>query len=75
MCTVELFNLISIHPLWMTFNERPGDILSIVWGGGGGGGGVARINVKEGKGPRVFWVILIVSRGKCITNHGIQGDA
>ena len=31
------------------------------------------LNIIKGRG--VFWVILIVSRGDSIANHGVQGDA
>ena len=50
----------------MTVDECPGGrILSLVQGG-------QTLIMMKGKG--VFWVILIVSRGKSIANHGVQGD-
>ena len=51
--------VISIHPLWMTFNECPG--------------GPTKVRFNEGKG--VFYANFIVSRGKSIKSCDIQRDA
>ena len=50
----------------MTFNECPGGYIEACPGG-------SKTNLNDGKG--VFYVNLIVSRGKSITNYGVQGDA
>ena len=62
-----LFHLISIHPLWMTFNDCPGGCFEPCPGG-------SKTDFNEGKGE-VLEANLIVSRGESITNYGVKGDA